>query len=95
MVINIFKYSSSLIEIMESKLTLQEHVSLGDNLRKASDKLVTSKNKIDLKAIKLVNKTRSILEDIMFRDYGREGDKKFSNPNWWQDIYYGNAGRRD
>ena len=88
----------------EDKLTLQEHVNLGNCLRIASDKLTKRYCKIkpktkariskEAKAIKLVNNLRSILEDIMFKDYGKEGDEKFNKRTWWQDIYYGNAGRR-
>ena len=45
------------------------------------------------KALKLIDKLRDILEEIMMRDYSSEGDEKFPE-NWWQDIYYGNAGRK-
>ncbi|MFH1849332.1 MAG: hypothetical protein ABH879_04040 [archaeon] len=86
------------------KLTLQEHVYLGNCLRVALDKLTTKVSNIkpkniarvskEGKAIKLINELRSSLEDIMFQDYGEECDRKFSKSTWWQDIYYGNAGRR-
>ena len=88
----------------EDKLTLQEHVNLGNCLRVVSDKLPKRYCKIkpktkarkskEAKAIKLTNELRSILEDIMLKDYGEEGDEKFNRPTWWQDIYYGNAGHR-
>lgn len=87
----------------ENKITLQEHVDLGNTLKVLSTKLggkyceitpkINARKSREAKALKIVNQLRSILDDIMLENYGKVGDNLFSNPNWWQDIYYGTAGR--
>ena len=76
-----------MVKSKKGKITLDEHYELGKYLRIVSDKLTGEYVKIkpkslarkskETKVLKLVNELRSILEDIMFRDYGKEGDDKF------------------
>lgn len=84
---------------MDDKITLEEHRTLGNFLRIVSDKLTKisiqirpkalAKKSKEARALKLANELRNVLEDIMLKDYDLSPSQ-----NLWQDIYYGNAGRR-
>ena len=64
----------------ETRITFQEHINLGNCLRIAADKLTEiycrikpktmARKSNEAKALKLINELRSVLDDILIKDYG-------------------------
>lgn len=49
--------------------TFKEHQRLATIFKRLERRLVTNKQKLEIKAVKSLSKTRSLFDDIFFRDF--------------------------